>query len=329
MKAPGFWYRPAGTLASLLTPLGLVYAAAGAVQRAIVSPWRAPIPVLCIGNLVAGGAGKTPLALALLNHLRSRGIVAHGLSRGYGGSESGPLLVNPTLHGADRVGDEPLLLAQAAPTWVARDRVAGARAAIATGAKALVLDDGFQNPALIKDLSLLVVDGAVGFGNGKVIPAGPLREPIAAGLARSQAVVVIGEDRTGVAALVERLTAGRVPVLNAYLRPEPAVVAELKGKRVLAFAGIGRPDKFFATCAALGAEIVESVPFPDHHRFLAQEIEALLARAERLAALAVTTTKDTVRLSPQLRERVRVVPVTLEWCDETDRTVLMHCLERF
>ncbi|HEY0524478.1 MAG TPA: tetraacyldisaccharide 4'-kinase [Stellaceae bacterium] len=312
MRAPEFWTR-SGLVPALLAPLGALYGAAGAARRRAAKPWHAPIPVVCVGNLVAGGAGKTPVVLSLARLLAAEGKAVHVVTRGYGGRFAGPVAVDPARHDAEEVGDEPLLLAAAAPTWVARDRVAGAREAVAAGAGILLLDDGFQNPALAKDLSLLVVDGGYGFGNGLVMPAGPLREPVGAGLARAQAVVLIGEDEAGAARAIDD-GQGRPPtLLRADLVPARDAAADLAGRRVLAFAGIGRPAKFFATLERLGAEIAESRAFPDHHPYAAAEIEGLLAAARSLGAMPVTTAKDAVRLPPALRDAVRVLPVDLVW----------------
>jgi tetraacyldisaccharide 4'-kinase len=210
VRAPEFWTED-GALARTLAPLAAAYAGAGCLRRALARPVAVSVPVVCVGNLVTGGAGKTPVVLALLGALRQRGETPHALTRGYGGREAGPLRVDPARHDAARVGDEALLLARAAPTWVARDRPAGAKAAVAAGASLVVMDDGFQNPSLQKDLSILVVDGRYGFGNGRVVPAGPLREPLAWGLARADAVVVVGEARED---LEPTLGAGQ-PVLRA------------------------------------------------------------------------------------------------------------------
>lgn len=318
MRTPAFWYRPAGPLAALLTPLGVLYGLAGALRGRWTTAQRAGVPVLCVGNLVAGGAGKTPVVLSLLQALQARGVAVHALTRGHGGAERGPLAVDPARHTAADVGDEALLLAAQAPTWVARDRAAGALAAVAAGARAIVMDDGFQNPGLAKDLSLLVVDGTAGFGNGRLIPAGPLREPVARGLARADAAVVMGEDRMGV-------TAGVAPLLVLHARIETGE-SGLAGRRVLAFAGIGRPQKFFATLRGLGAEIVETHPFADHHPYGAGEVRRLLTRAEALAAEPVTTAKDAVRLPTALRDRVRVLPVHAAW---SDPAALDALLDRF
>jgi len=295
--------------AAALAPLGALYGLAGRRRMAAAEPHRAGAPVVCVGNLVAGGAGKTPVGLAVAAALRARGGAVHTLTRGHGGRERGPLLVDPARHGADAVGDEALLLAADFPCWVARDRAAGANAAVAAGAGAIVMDDGFQNPGLFKDVSLVVVDGAVGFGNGRLIPAGPLRERVADGLARADALAILGEDRTGVAALAQGL-----PVLRGRLEPPPDSTG-LRGRRVLAFAGIGRPEKFFATLEALGAELAGRVPFADHHPYRPAEVAALLERAAALGALPVTTAKDAVRLPADTRARVHVLPVTVAWED--------------
>lgn len=319
MKTPAFWYRPPGLASTLLAPLGALYGLAGRRRIAGTVPRRVAAPVVCVGNLVAGGAGKTPVGLALIAALRGHGISAHALTRGHGGREAGPLRVDPARHSAADVGDEALLLAGAAPCWVARDRVAGAQRAVAAGAGAIVMDDGFQNPALHKDLALIVADGAVGFGNGRLVPAGPLRERVSDGLARADALVILGEDRHGVAAL-----AGRRPVLKAWLEPDPDAAARLAGRDVLAFAGIGRPEKFFATLEALGARVMERAPFADHHPYRPAEVAALIGRAAAMGALPVTTAKDAVRLPPELRGRVEVLPVAVRWEDEGALAALLY-----
>ncbi|WP_448190603.1 tetraacyldisaccharide 4'-kinase [Azospirillum sp. sgz301742] len=318
MKTPAFWYRPAGPAARLLAPIGALYGLAGRWRFSRTTPQQAGVPVLCVGNLVAGGAGKTPVAISIIEALTARGIAVHALTRGHGGSESGPLAIDPARHGAADVGDEALLLARHAPTWVARDRAAGARAAVNAGAQAIVMDDGFQNPGLAKDVSVLVVDGAAGFGNGLLIPAGPLREPVTRGLARADSVVVMGEDRAGIAARVAPL-----PVLHARIEPE---VATLAGQRLLAFAGIGRPEKFFATLRGLGAELVDTAAFADHHRYSADEVRQLIARADALTATPMTTTKDAVRLPDALRDRVRTLPVRATWADPAALDALLDRL---
>jgi tetraacyldisaccharide 4'-kinase len=307
LRPPGFWQRDGSRLApALLAPFAALTAAATA--RRIARPgWRAPVPVLCCGNVTVGGSGKTTLALDLLRRLAARGAAPHALLRGYGGTARGTRRVGPGDDAAE-TGDEALLLATVAPTWIGADRAAAARAAVAAGAGVLVMDDGLQNPTLCKDASLLVIDGGFGFGNGRVLPAGPLRESIAAGAARCRAAVLIGPDETDAAAA---LPPG-LPVLRARLVPGPATQS-LQGRRVLAFAGIGRPAKFFATLREAGADVADAVAFPDHHRFTARELEMLMARARRLDAVPVTTAKDAVRLPGTLRDAVLVADVTLDW----------------
>lgn len=322
MRAPGFWFRPPGLAAALLAPAAAVYARVAATRLAggagaVVG--MPPVPVLCVGNLVAGGAGKTPVVRDLAARLRGQGWMVHTLSRGYGGRARGPLRVDALAHDAALVGDEPLLLARDGPAWVARDRGAGARAAAAAGAGLLILDDGFQNPALVKHLSLVVADGGSGFGNGRVIPAGPLREPVAAGLARAAAVVVLGADRTGIAAAV----AGRVPVLQAVLAPDSQTVASLDRRPVLAFAGIGRPEKFFATCRDAGLALAATRAFPDHHPYGAAEVARLLTDAAALGAVPLTTEKDAMRLPLAVRARVAVLPVRVVWNDPAALAALL------
>ncbi|CCG41726.1 tetraacyldisaccharide 4'-kinase [Magnetospirillum molischianum] len=318
MRAPEFW-RKDGRLSRALAPLGSVYAwgAARLLERA--EQYRPAVPVICVGNVVAGGAGKTPVAIALAQRLIAAKRQPHFLSRGHGGTEIGPRAVDPLRHDAARVGDEPLLLAAYAPTWVARDRSEGAVAAIATGADLIVMDDGFQSGRIAIDLGLLVVDGTYGFGNGRVIPAGPCREPPERAFSRADALVLVGEDRAG---LAEQAARANLPVLEARLVPSTDA-PDLNGRRVVAFAGIGLPEKFFATLRGIGATIVTAHPFPDHHPYARAEIEALLAEAEAMDAQAVTTAKDRVRLPSDLRERVMALPVELEWRDPARLTPLL------
>ncbi|MEI6986532.1 MAG: tetraacyldisaccharide 4'-kinase [Rhodospirillaceae bacterium] len=316
MKAPDFWHQPAGIIANLLYPLGWAYDLPGRWRQLQSEPELVGVPVICVGNLVAGGAGKTPLALSIADMLAGWGLAPHFITRGYGGRLTGPVRVAPDIHGASDVGDEPLLLAAQAPTWVARDRLAGAHAAITNGAKALVLDDGFQNFALSYQMSVLVVDGTSGFGNNRLIPAGPLREPVWRGMARASAVVIMGEDTCGIASMITDFAAatGTNPsIFHASLCPDPAISKTLRGERVLGFAGIGRPAKFFATLSHIGVQLVETMSFPDHYRYSTNEINKLLERAHNLRAQPVTTAKDFVRLPEAVRSQVRVLPVTVAW----------------
>jgi tetraacyldisaccharide 4'-kinase len=310
MRAPAFWQR-GGLPAALLAPFsGLV---ANATARRVARPgWRAPVPVLCCGNATVGGAGKTTLALELGARLAERGQAVAFLTRGHGGRVRGVHRVDPARDDAGLVGDEPLLLAEIAPTYVAADRAAGARTAVAEGAQVLVMDDGLQNPTLVKDIALLAIDGASGFGNGRVLPAGPLRESVAAAAARCTAAVLIGEDTTGALASLP----ATLPVLRARLIPGPEAAA-LAGRRVVAFAGLAHPDKFFAMLERSGAKLAARRPFPDHHRYTGAELRGLREAALRLDAVLATTPKDAARLAPADRAGVHVVGVSLAWQDET------------
>lgn len=341
MRAPDFWASPVtggeaaagpgGLLPSLLppllSPLGWAYGAGVRLRLALARPAQASLPVVCVGNLVAGGAGKTPVALALGEWFQAHGRNPHFLSRGYGGSLPGPVRVNAERHHCRQTGDEALLLSRTAPTWVSRDRPAGARAAALAGADMVIMDDGFQNPSLAKDLSLVVVDGEYGIGNGRLLPAGPLRESVAGALSRADAVVVLGEDGSGIGAGIRTAieTAGigagienagdRMPVLKARLAPGDDG-EEWRGRKVLAFAGIGRPEKFFRSLREAGAEVVAAHAFPDHYPYGEDEAAALIEAAEAAGAEPVTTAKDAERLSVVMRDRVRVFAVRVQWEDE-------------
>lgn len=299
---PGFWRRD-GVLPRLLSPLAAVTAVVTAWRLARPG-WRAPVPVICCGNVTVGGAGKTTVALDVGARLVARGKAVHFILRGYGGSVHGPhrVVAGDTAAG---VGDEALLLAEVAPTWTGADRAASARAAVAAGAQVLVMDDGLQNPGLHQDLSLLVVDGASGFGNGRVLPAGPLREPVRAGAARCQAAVLIGPDCVGPLPL---------PLLLVSLRAGPEIAGWV-GRRVLAFAGIARPEKFFTMLADAGVILAATLPFPDHHPFADADLRRVLDEADRTGAAPVTTPKDAVRLPVGYRDHIGVVGVSLAWDD--------------
>jgi tetraacyldisaccharide 4'-kinase len=307
MRAPGFWAGGGGIAPLLLSPFSALYAGVTA-RRMARHGWASPVPVICCGNATAGGAGKTTVARDLGMRLADRGVAAHFLLRGYGGSLKGPLRVDPDTHDSTQVGDEALLLAELRPTWIAADRGAGGQAAVAAGAQAIVMDDGLQNPTLEKDLSLLVIDGNFGFGNGRVIPAGPLREPVLRAAARCQAAVLIGKDETDALSQLPP----SLPVLRAKLAAGPEA-AMLAGQPVLAFCGIANPQKFFATLQEAGAVVAGRVPFADHYPYDEGDLKDLLDQAEALRALPVTTKKDFVRIPAQYRSRVTVVTVTLAW----------------
>jgi len=313
MKTPAFWARR-GLTAYALAPFSIItrIATARRVARPGVS---LGVRIICVGNAGAGGAGKTTVALDLLARLRGR---VFALTRGYGGNLKGPLLVDAGRHSAAEVGDEALLLAAAAPTVLSGDRAAGARLALAEGAGVIVMDDGLQNPALKKDLSLMVIDGGFGFGNGFLLPAGPLREPVMAAAGRVDAAVLIGPDETGALAHLPPA----LPVLRAALIAD---CGERLGRRpVIAFAGIGRPEKFFRSVLALGAEIVATHAFPDHHMYNAADASRLLHEAADRGATLVTTAKDYVKLPAALREQSLIITVHLEWEDEAALAALLQ-----
>jgi tetraacyldisaccharide 4'-kinase len=284
-----------------------LYGTIGAIERALSRPFKTDMRIICVGNLTAGGTGKTPVAITLARLLADRGETIGFLTRGYGGTATGPIRVDPIRFEAAAVGDEAMLLSEVATTWVANKRKSAMDRVTAAGVDNLILDDGHQDPALSKDVSLVVVDGETGFGNGLCIPAGPLREPLGAGLARADAVVLMGADRARVAEQVAA-AAPALPVLAARLVPVAAAL-KLKGRRVFAFAGIGRPEKFRATLAEIGAEIQDFRPFPDHYRYTRDEASLLLGEAMAADSMAVTTAKDWVRLPRTIRERVEVVEI--------------------
>ncbi len=314
MRAPDFWATGAGPWPYLLAPAGWLYGTIGAIERALSRPFKTGIRVICVGNLTAGGTGKTPVAMALARMLTGEGATIGFLSRGYGGIAGGPIRIDPSRMAAAAVGDEALLLATLAPTWVAKKRKTAIGALIAAGLDHVILDDGFQDPALVKDVSLVVVDGETGFGNGRCIPAGPLREPIETGLARADGVIVMGHDRAGVTQQVVA-AAPELPVFAARLVPS-AASAKLKGRRVFAFAGIGRPEKFRATLVEIGADIQAFRPYPDHHAYDANEASLLVGEAMAADAMPVTTAKDWVRLPKSMRDQVEVVEVEAAFDDE-------------
>jgi tetraacyldisaccharide 4'-kinase len=324
MRDPSFWWRKAGPAARLLAPLAKVYGAVAAARLERPGQ-RVGRPVICIGNFTVGGAGKTPAALAVARMLMAQGGRPFFLSRGYGGKLACPLRVDPARHGADDVGDEPLLLARMAPTIVARDRVAGATAAIAAGAEVVVMDDGFQNASLAKDFSILIVDGRRGIGNGGIVPAGPLRAPLSAQLARTHALVVVGTGAgaadVGAPDVVGAARARNIPIFVAELAPDQNSIAALRRDRVLAFAGIGDPEKFFRTLTAAGIAVAARRSFPDHHRYTSAQAQTLRAEAEHGGLTLVTTEKDRARLvgDPALADLVahtRVLPVALAFAEE-------------
>jgi tetraacyldisaccharide 4'-kinase len=318
MREPGFWFRPSSLLSLLLLPLGALYGAVAA-RRLQLKGFDTGIPVLCVGNYHVGGAGKTPAVLALAKLLRDLGETPVVLSRGYGGRLRGPVMVDPARHNAADVGDEPLMLARTAAVAVARDRIDGAALARSQGASVILMDDGFQNPAVAKDASLIVIDSDRGLGNGRVFPAGPLRAPLLPQLARTDALIVIGAG-SAAGPVAEAMTAQGRPVLSAHLKASEASLAVLRGQRVLAFAGIGDPIRFFRTLRACAIDVVRERAFADHHPFTQGEIEALVTEAKRDGLTLVTTEKDLARLGsgeglPQGAKDIIPFAVTLEFDD--------------
>jgi tetraacyldisaccharide 4'-kinase len=320
LRAPEFWWRKAGPLAALLYPAGAIYGAV-ASRRMAQAGYHAKIPVLCIGNPTLGGAGKTPAAIAAGEWLKREGKKVFFLTRGYGGSEHGPLLVDLSKHDARAIGDEAPLLAAIAPTIVAQDRAAGAKLAEENGAEILIMDDGFQNPSLAKDFSLLVVDGARGIGNGFVFPAGPLRAPLEPQFERAEALLAIGDGEAGEKAA--RLAGEHgLQTFRGKLQANPASADELKGRRVFAYAGIGAPEKFFRSLEEAGAVVAAKRSFGDHHRYSGIEAAELLAAASNSGLGLVTTEKDLARMRGDsaldaLREKSRTLRVRLALDDES------------
>jgi tetraacyldisaccharide 4'-kinase len=303
MRVPEFWSAPgvgSALARAALTPAGWAYGASVAYKAARARPYRSRAKIICVGNVTVGGTGKTPIAIAIARILMERGQKVVILTRGYGGRIRGPAIVHPSSDVAFDVSDEALVLAAAAPVVVSRDRAAGAKLAESLGADTIVMDDGHQNFTLAKDLSLVVIDAESGFGNHRVLPAGPLREPINRGLARADAIVAVGRMRLAIP------DCGK-PVLQAHI--VPVDVLQLDGRPVIAFAGIGRPEKFFETLQKLGAELADMQSFPDHHIYTQTELEQLRRKARVVHAILVTTEKDFVRLPPCERQDIRYLPV--------------------
>ncbi|NPU67399.1 tetraacyldisaccharide 4'-kinase [Bradyrhizobium sp. 83012] len=321
MREPAFWHRPRSWQSRLLSPISLLYGAVAA-RRMTRTGINAGVPVICVGNYHVGGAGKTPMVLALTSLLRELGEQPVVLSRGYGGRLRGPVLVDPAAHDAGDVGDEPLMMAARVPVVVSRDRAEGVGLVKVQGASVILMDDGFQNPSIAKDLALIMLDGVRGLGNGRVFPGGPLRAPLPPQLSRTDALVVIGEGNASEAVALRVAAAGK-PVFRARLQPDPQVVAALMGRPILAFAGIGDPQRFFRTLRASGLDIKAEQAFADHHPFTADDIGALVRAAKRDGLSLVTTEKDLARLRVSGAEQredqrdlaITAFPVTLEFSD--------------
>lgn len=311
MHAPSFWYEKKRLAAILLQPLAMAYAATGKILRGCITPVKVSVPVICVGNVLVGGTGKTPMVVALAKMLIKQGKKPHILSRGYGGYLCGPVRVDPSVHTLGEVGDEPLLLARHAPVWVSKNKVAGAKAAIDAGAEVLLMDDGLQNPSLYKDVTLLVMNASRGLGNGCVLPAGPLREPFADALAKSHAVIWLGVGSEE----LQKTIAAQKPLLQATAATL-CLTHDLNDKRLFAFCGLGHAQKFFDGVKALGGNIVKTLDFPDHYVWTVHELEQILAEAKALNALPVTTVKDAMRIPKSLLNNFAICDVALSFENE-------------
>jgi len=301
MKAPSFWGSK-NLVSTCLLPASVIYLLGRKIHCSIIKPVKLSVPVICVGNLTVGGAGKTPVALHIGEILKKKNIKAYFISRGYGGKEPGPLLVNCEKHSAKDVGDEPLLLSQILPTIISKNRLSAAKLAIEQGAEAIIMDDGFQNPCLVQDLSLIVVDRRLSFGNERTLPAGPLREKVAQGLKRANAVVIINPANFMPTALP------KIPFLLARSKPKDSMLA-LKGKKIIAFCGIAAPQKFYYMLSNAGAEIIEKISFPDHYYYKKKDLESLHVKALEQNATLVTTSKDAARLTKDFSQNIKDIAV--------------------
>lgn len=305
MKAPAFWYRPRGFFSTLLWPLGWLYDMGATILSFVRRPQYFQVPIISIGNIVCGGAGKTPTAIALMHLLQNRGYKVYFVTRGYGGQEKGPLKVDPSSHKACDVGDEPLLLAQHAPTWVAKKRSAGVEKAIENGAQLIILDDGHQTTCLHKDVSLVIVDLLQGFGNECVFPAGPLREKLSRGIKRADGFICIGEGKT-----VDSHPMNPQPFFKAHMIAQPLAIPT---NRVVAFCGLGFPQKFYNSLQAAGFELVATESFPDHYAYKDEDLLRLHTLAKKHQGVLITTRKDLVKISPPWQDQLHVLDIAIQF----------------
>lgn len=308
LKTPKYWNKK-GLVSTILLPLGCLYALATSLRIRYIKSKKTSVPVICIGNLTAGGTGKTPVAISIASILQQHNYTPFFVSRGYGGRLKG-LEVDNTKHSPEDVGDEPLLLSKQAKVVIDADRYNAASIAVNMGADIIVMDDGFQNPKLHKDLSFIVVDGGFGFGNERPIPSGPLRENLYKGLKRTDAVIIIGEDKFKIAEKFEK-----IPVFKALAKP---VIDNLQNQKIVAFAGIGRPKKFYDSLRSLKADIVDTIDFPDHHKYQEDELKKIINKAKNLDAKIYTTSKDFVKIPANLRTNFNVLDIKIAWKNEKE-----------
>ncbi len=307
MKTPAFWSQR-HLVSALLFPLGCLYNLATQLNMRRHLPRKVSIPVICIGNLTAGGTGKTPTAVSIAKIMQQQNKQPYFVSRGYGGNLHN-VIVDLQQHSPQQVGDEPLLLARQAPAVVTPDRYHGAQIAEKNGANIIIMDDGFQNPKLHKDLSFLVFDGGFGIGNGWCIPAGPLRENLSSGVKRANAIIIIGEDKHNLASKF------KLPVFHGKVVP---IAPNFSERKVIAFAGIGRPEKFYQSLRELNFELVETIDFPDHHYYSEQELNELINKAQEKSCILITTAKDMVKIPAALRPNFKVLEIEVKWENETE-----------
>lgn len=325
IKTPKHWQQT-GISAWLLYPLSIIYRMGSAAVRCTTAPWQADVPVICVGNIVAGGAGKTPMAVHIADQIKQLGKNPHIVTRGYGGKSTWPLRVERTNADFNETGDEAILLAATATTWVAKDRKAGVKTAIDNGADVIILDDGFQNPSVKKDLSIVVVDGGFGFGNKMILPAGPLRESITSGIKRADAVVIVGEDKFAARADITAASP-EIKIMNAVL--DPVNASDIKNLDVVAFAGIGRPEKFFETLQNIGCNVKYQYPFPDHHPYSENDILPILQQAKDANCVVVTTEKDAVKIPAYLIEKIIILQIKAKLGNNDEITLKKMLAEVF
>ncbi|CAO5674468.1 MAG: Tetraacyldisaccharide 4'-kinase [Holosporales bacterium] len=314
-KAPKFWDKDS-FLSRILAPFSWCYFLLIRLNKKRITPVQLSVPVICVGNLVMGGAGKTPTVIAIVEILKQMGQNPHIISRGYGAIVKGLKKVDHKWHHYLQVGDEPLMLSKVAPTWVCPNRIKSAKAAIQDGATVIVMDDGFQNSSLFKDLNVLVVDAYQQFGNGKLFPAGPLREPFNEGIERADLVVVVGEEKPQNLSHLKN-------VLQARFKPK--TLPEKQQERIIGFAGLGYPQKFKISLLNAGYKVVDFVTYPDHFPYTITEIEKLLKKAKGKKAKLMTTSKDAIRIPAPYKEKIHVFKINLEF---ENTQILEDCLKK-